>query len=183
LSKSEPHRIFAYGSLMWRPGFQFVSAEPARLYGFHRRFSVYSHHYRGTPEKPGLVLGLDRGGSCLGLVYEIADSKWPEIIAKVREREMLGDAYRESHKRPVVLGTGAPVDALTYVVRRQSAQYVPPMSVEQLLPYVRQGHGTMGSCRDYVANTIQHLRQLGIHDAALEAFAPHVLPHALTHEN
>ncbi|MBG1233709.1 gamma-glutamylcyclotransferase [Aestuariivirga litoralis] len=160
---------------MWRPDFNFTSARKARLHGFHRRLSVFSHHYRGTPEKPGLVLGLDRGGSCLGLVYDVAAENWAEVIAKVRAREMLGDAYHERQKRFVVLDSGESVEALTYIVQRTSKQYVPQMKMEELLHFIGQGHGTMGSCRDYVANTIQHLRELGIHDPGMEAFAPHVM--------
>jgi len=175
VSHDEPHRIFAYGSLMWRPDFEFTTARKARLYGFHRRLSVFSHHYRGTPEKPGLVLGLDRGGSCLGIVYDVADAVWDDVIKKVREREMLGDAYHEHAKRFVVLASGEQVKAITYIVQRTSKQYVPQMTNDELLRFIRQGHGTMGSCRDYVANTIRHLRELGIHDDGLEVFAPHVL--------
>ena len=175
MSAREPRRIFAYGSLMWRPDFEFVQARPARLIGFHRRLSVFSHHYRGTPEKPGLVLGLDRGGSCVGLVYDVMEADWEQVIAKVRAREMLGDAYREASKSFLILENAERVEAITYVVRRQSAQYVPQMKSEELLHFINQGHGTMGSCRDYVANTIRHLRQLGIHDAGLEVFAPHVM--------
>ncbi|MDE2386022.1 MAG: gamma-glutamylcyclotransferase [Alphaproteobacteria bacterium] len=170
-----PHRIFAYGSLMWRPDFEFKSARPARLFGYHRALSVLSHHYRGTKEKPGLVLGLDRGGSCLGLVYDIDADDWVSTIAKVREREMLGDVYSEQVKRFRLVESGEEVRAITYVVRRQSEQYAPAMSLEQLLHYVGQGHGTMGSCRAYVANTLRHLRALGIHDHRLEQLAPHVL--------
>ena len=175
MSDGGPHSIFAYGSLMWRPDFEFTRARKARLYGFHRRLSVFSHHYRGTEEKPGLVLGLDRGGSCLGIVYDVADVQWDDTISRVREREMLGDVYNEQKKRFVILDSGEPVEAITYIVQRASKQYVPVMTNDELLHFIRQGHGTMGSCRDYVANTIRHLRELGIHDEGLEAFAHHVL--------
>ena len=167
--------IFAYGSLMWRPDFEFVSARPAKLQGFHRRLCVISHHYRGTPEKPGLVLGLDHGGSCSGLVYEIAHDAWDEVSAKVRAREMLGDVYDEMVKEFSVLATGEKIHAITYIVNHQSTQYLPPQKTETLLPYINQGHGQFGSCRDYVTNTILHLRQLGIHDEGLEALAEFVL--------
>jgi glutathione-specific gamma-glutamylcyclotransferase len=171
----EPVRhIFAYGSLMWRPDFEFVSAKPAKLEGFHRRLSVISHHYRGTPEKPGLVLGLDHGGSCSGLVYRIADEAWEEVSTKVRAREMLGDVYDEVVKEFVVLQSGEKIRAITYVVNHASHQYFPPQRPEAMLPYINQGHGQMGSCKDYVVNTILHLRRLGIHDEGLEALAEFV---------
>ena len=168
-------KIFAYGSLMWRPDFTFVQARPARLTGYHRRLSVFSHHYRGTVEKPGLVLGLDRGGSCVGIVYDIAVAEWDKVSLQVREREMLGDVYQESWKQFIILDSTEKVTALTYIVRRESAQYAPAMPVAELTHFIDQGQGTMGSCRDYVANTLLHLRQLGIHDRGLEALAAHVL--------
>ena len=160
---------------MWRPGFEFVSARPAKLEGYHRRLAVFSNHYRGTDEKPGLVVGLDVGGECFGLIYEIATSHWEAVIDYVRKRELLGDVYDERELDFKILETGQPVAAVTYVVRHQSKQYVPAMEVEALLPYINQGHGTMGSCKDYVTNTIIHLRQLGIHDADLERIAPYVM--------
>lgn len=160
---------------MWRPGFEFVSAAPARLEGFHRRLAVFSNHYRGTDEKPGLVVGLDAGGECFGLVYEIAASQWESVVDYVRNRELLGDVYDERELSFSILETSQKVNAITYVVRHESKQFVPPMTIDELLPYINQGHGSMGSCKDYVANTIIHLRQLGIHDAELERFAPHVL--------
>ena len=160
---------------MWRPGFEFVSAKPAKLAGYHRRLAVFSNHYRGTDEKPGLVVGLDVGGECFGLIYEIAPSRWEDVIDYVRKRELLGDVYDERQLNFTILETGETVAAITYVVRHQSKQYVPVMTVEELLPYINQGHGTMGSCKDYVANTITHLRQLNIHDSELERFAPYVM--------
>ena len=167
--------IFAYGSLMWRPDFEFVSARPAKLDGYHRRLSVLSHHYRGTPEKPGLVLGLDDGGTCLGLVYEIAEEAWENVITQVRQREMLGDVYNEAIKEFSLLETREIVRAVTYLVNHQSIQYFPNEKPEALLPYIYQGHGQFGSCRDYVTNTILHLRQLGIYDEGLEELAEFVL--------
>jgi cation transport protein ChaC len=178
VSEKEPHRIFAYGSLMWRPDFEFLSARPARLFGYHRRLCVISHHYRGTPETPGLVLGLDRGGSCIGLLYEIEAGHWPETIAKVRKREMLRDVYREAVVECVDLKRGRKRQAVAYVARRESDTYAAPMDDTKLLGFINQGHGTMGSCRAYVASTLKHLRALGVHDAGLERLAPHVLDEA-----
>jgi glutathione-specific gamma-glutamylcyclotransferase len=166
--------IFAYGSLMWRPGFEYVSVAPARLSGFHRRLSVYSYHYRGTPENPGLVLGLDRGGSCAGLAYEISDEKWHDTLAYVREREMITGVYREIIKQVYGREMETPVQAVTYAVNRSHAQCAPPMSVAKTMIYIERGHGLSGSCADYVANTINHLRSMGIHDAGLEKLAPHL---------
>ena len=175
MSGDSAQRIFAYGSLMWRPDFEFVAVRPARLEGYHRRLSVFSHHYRGTQECPGLVLGLDKGGYCEGLLYDIVEGEWPAVIDYVRKREMLGDIYVEMALPVKVIQTGETLLGATYVARRQSKQFAPKMPIEQLLAFINQGQGTMGSCRQYVANTILHLRQLGIHDEALEQLAPYVI--------
>ena len=160
---------------MWRPEFDFVAAHKARLYGYHRRLCVYSHHYRGTPEVPGLVLGLDRGGSCLGIVYDVEAGHWERVLAQVRKRELLGDAYDEAVKSFELHDSGRKVEAITYVVQRGSVQYAPLAPKQETLRLINQGQGAMGTCREYVANTIRHLRQLGIHDAGLENLAGDVL--------
>lgn len=164
--------IFGYGSLMWRPGFEFLRQVPARLSGYHRRLSVYSNHYRGTEEKPGLVLGLDRGGSCVGIAFEIADDKWLEVLDYVRQREMITGVYREIVKQVYLDGQTRPVLAVTYAVDRKHPQCAPRLSVEDTMVYVAQGHGLSGSCVDYVRNTLQHLRGMGLHDTGLEKLAP-----------
>src|SRR6266700_1381916 len=86
--------VFAYGSLMWRPGFPFVERVPARLFGAHRALCVLSHVHRGTPERPGLVLGLDRGGTCRGIAYRTTASERPETLAYLRSREQVTGVYR-----------------------------------------------------------------------------------------
>lgn len=166
--------IFAYGSLMWRPGFEFQNALPARLSGYHRRLSVYSNHYRGTTEKPGLVLGLDRGGSCAGLAYEIAEGDWQQVLTYVRAREMIGGVYREIVKRVFVQGQSEPVAAVTYAVRRGHEQCAPPQSIADTMAYIEQGWGQSGSCVEYVKNTLAHLRSMGIYDSGLEKLEPYL---------
>ncbi len=166
--------IFAYGSLMWRPGFQYLSVRPARLSGFHRRLCVLSHHYRGTAEKPGLVFGLDRGGSCAGAAYEVAAEEWPKVLAYVREREMITGVYREMVKTVYGQHLPNPVPAVTYAVNRKHQQCAHNMSIEEIMVYVNQGHGLSGSCIEYVKNTLQHLRELGVYDAKLEKLDPYI---------
>jgi glutathione-specific gamma-glutamylcyclotransferase len=167
--------VFGYGSLMWRPGFEYLRVRPAKLSGFHRRLCVFSHHYRGTTEKPGLVLGLDRGGSCSGVAYEVADENWPQVLAYVRKREMITGVYREIVKTVFVKDLAKPVTALTYAVNRNHEQCAPEMSVEETMAYVAQGHGLSGSCSEYVKNTIQHLRDLGVYDTRLEKLGPYII--------
>jgi glutathione-specific gamma-glutamylcyclotransferase len=159
---------------MWRPDFEFRQVHKGRLSGHHRRLSLFSNHYRGTIETPGLVLGLDRGGSCVGLVYEVAEEKWLDVLEQVRKRELISDAYSEIVKTVYVADLDTTVTAVTYAVNRWQHQYAAPMDIAKTLAFVAQGHGNAGSCRDYVINTITHLRGLGIHDAKLEELAPHL---------
>jgi cation transport protein ChaC len=159
--------IFAYGSLMWNPGFEFESAKPANLTGYHRRLSVYSNHYRGTFAKPGLVLGLDKGGNCEGVIYAIAPERWDETIEYVRKRELITEIYNEV--MVPVQSQGQTLHAITYVVDPSHEQFAPAKSSEDTLALIKQGCGISGTCEEYVVNTILHLRSLGVYDQQLEA--------------
>ncbi len=165
--------IFAYGSLMWRPGFAYEQKIHAKLTGFHRRLSVYSNHYRGTPEQPGLVFGLDHGGVCEGLAYQISDKNWQATLHYVRERELITEIYHEVVLK--VEAAGQMIDAVTYVVDHHHEQFAEVKSIADTLAIVSQGHGTSGSCVEYVLNTVQHLRAMDVHDAALEELARELL--------
>src|SRR6202051_4414453 len=120
--------VFGYGSLMWRPGFPFLEQVPARLIGEHRALCVYSFVHRGTPEKPGLVLGLDRGGACRGIAYRVDRSLRADTVAYLRAREQVTMVYREAWRDVLVDGEGGGdperrVRALVYVVDRGHPQY------------------------------------------------------------
>ena len=104
--------IFGYGSLMWRPGFDFIRSEPALVRGYHRRLCVYSYVHRGTPEQPGLVLGLDRGGSCHGMGFEIAPEKWDDTLSYLRAREQVTMVYLERRTEMMLRSTGHQVEAV-----------------------------------------------------------------------
>ena len=159
--------VFGYGSLMWRPGFDYVARLPARLNGYHRDFCVWSHRYRGTPERPGLVLGLDRGGSCRGMAYQVAPECREAVLAYLHEREMITGVY-DPRSLPVIEPlSGRRVVAQAYVVDRSHAQYAADLTVEQRAALVIQGVGTAGPCRDYLANTVAHLVELGMPDRRL----------------
>lgn len=164
--------VFGYGSLMWRPGFDYLERRPARLLGAHRALCVYSHVHRGSPKKPGLVLGLDRGGSCRGIAFKISDAMYEATVAYLREREQVTSVYREAI-RPVLL-VDRPADhiqALCYLVDRSHAQYAGALSRERQLEFVLQGEGHSGANPDYVLATVKELETLGIRDATLEWLA------------
>jgi cation transport protein ChaC len=160
--------VFGYGSLIWRPGFAFIERVPARLFGLHRALCVYSFVHRGTPERPGLVLGLDRGGACRGLAYRVGADQRADTIAYLRAREQVTKVYREA-MRPVVL-SGQPerrVTALVYIVDRSHPQYAGRLHLDEQLHHIRQGHGQSGPNRDYVLSTVKALEALGYRDRDL----------------
>ena len=164
--------VFGYGSLMWRPGFASVERVPARLIGEHRALCVYSFVHRGTPEKPGLVLGLDRGGACRGIAFRVAAQDRAETVAYLRAREQVTSVYREV-MRSVWLESEAQqrVSALTYVVDRGHIQYAGRLSLAEQLRHVRQGHGQSGANRDYVLATVKAIEAEGFRDTQLHQLA------------
>ncbi|RXG87584.1 gamma-glutamylcyclotransferase [Bradyrhizobium zhanjiangense] len=164
--------VFGYGSLMWRPGFEFEERVPARLVGEHRALCVYSFVHRGTPEKPGLVLGLDRGGACRGIAFRVAEKNRTEVVAYLREREQVTSVYREV-MRSVWLENDARqrVSALTYVVDRGHVQYAGRLSLTEQHRHVIQGHGQSGANRDYVTATVKAIEAEGFRDTQLHRLA------------
>lgn len=163
-----PLRVFGYGSLMWNPGFPHRGAVKGRLSGAHRSLCVYSWVHRGTEARPGLVFGLDRGGSCVGLVFEVAAADAAAVVAYLREREQVTSVYREV-VRPVLLAGGETVRALTYMVDRGHRQYAGRLSHAAMVEIVRHAAGRSGRNPDYVRATAAHLRDLGIRDRGVEA--------------
>jgi len=164
--------VFAYGSLMWRPGFDYLERRHARLVGAHRALCVYSFVHRGTPERPGLVLGLDRGGNCRGIAYRVAADQREATIAYLRAREQVTLVYREAW-RPVWLDDDPQqtVSALCYVVDRGHRQYAGRLPIERQLHFVRQGHGRSGNNRDYVLAAVKEIDAQGYRDKELELLA------------
>ncbi|MBO0347090.1 gamma-glutamylcyclotransferase [Roseibium sp. CAU 1637] len=159
--------VFGYGSLMWNPGFATLSAEPALLRGAHRSLCVYSWVHRGTQERPGLVFGLDRGGACRGMAFEVSGENRDATIEYLRAREQVTMVYQE-HWRRVKLASGRTVDALTYMVDRKHLQYAGALPLEDQLHIVSGAHGRSGPNPDYVLSTANHLLELKIRDHNLE---------------
>lgn len=163
--------VFAYGSLIWRPGFAHLDREPARLGGYHRRFCLWSRLYRGTPEAPGLVLGLDRGGSCRGIAFRVAAGEAPAVLAYLDARENPNGMYvYERRLLPLRLHGGRVVRGIAYVADRRHPSYARPCE-QGTVEAIRRGCGQTGTNRDYLVNTAEHLRALGLRDARLERLA------------
>src|SRR5262249_23303465 len=164
--------VFAYGSLMWRPDFPFVERVEARLLGRHRALCFYSCVHRGTAERPGLVLGLDHGGTCRGIAYRVSVGNRAYAVTYLRKREQVTSVYREVI-RPIWLRRKPElrVPGLCYMVDRGHPQYAGRLSLEQQLHHVRQGHGISGANRDYVTATVAALEQLGYRETELHLLA------------
>ena len=159
--------VFAYGSLIWRPGFTYAEARLGRLRGYHRRACVISEVYRGTPEAPGLVLGLDRGGSCNGLVYRVSAEVAHAVMDYLHEREMVTAAYTPRWLR-VDTDIGR-VTAAGFVVDHAHRQYAGGLNHGETLRLIRQGEGRNGHCLDYLRATVDQLTANGTPDRGLEA--------------
>lgn len=159
--------VFAYGSVMWRPGFAYLEARPALLRGYHRAFCVYSLHYRGTPEKPGLVLGLLPGGACKGLAFRIAQEDEAPVLAYLDGRENLYEVY--CRKRVPVRAGRLRLLAHAYVANPRSPQYAGKLPEERIVARLRDGRGLNGSGLEYLENTVRHLEELGMPDKRLSA--------------
>jgi len=172
--------IFAYGSLMWNPGFAFLESHPALIRGYHRAFCVESTHYRGTKEKPGLVLGLDRGGACRGRAYKVCRTEGKTVTDYLHEREMLSGIYEPRWLKATLLPVaGSPMEvpsprpppprvvkAAAYVVDRRHESYR-RLPLEQIAEHILRGSGTTGTNVAYLENTVRHLDELGVADCSL----------------
>jgi glutathione-specific gamma-glutamylcyclotransferase len=157
--------IFAYGSLIWNPIFKFVEQRIGTIYGWHRRFCLWVPQGRGTPDNPGLVLGLDRGGSCSGIAYRIAAADVPSELLLLWRREMVVGCYIPRWVR-VFDGTQT-LSAIAFVINRQHRAYTGNISLETTVNSIATAGGELGSCSDYLMQTINGLMTVGIKDKQL----------------
>ncbi len=163
--------IFGYGSLMWKPGFEFIEHSPAVLSGYHRSFCIYSHHYRGTSDVPGLVLGLDSSGECSGCAFRIDQQHAEQVVAYLDERELVNYAYV-----PRLLEVGIEQDsgvrsviAYSFVADHEHPQYAGELDIGKAAAMIMKAEGIAGLNRDYLINTVRHLEQIGFCDDELHA--------------
>ncbi len=157
--------FFAYGSLMWNPGFTPLKTLPALLHGRHRSFCVSSRHYRGTDADPGLVLGLDKGGSCHGYVHLVAEAERDAVFAELEKREMREDIYACCVVTPRT--AESVVEACTFVLNRDSRIYAGKLPQDKIARRIARCAGERGSNREYLENTVRHLDELGIGDGPM----------------
>lgn len=157
--------LFAYGSLIWNPIFRFVEYRIGTVYGWHRRFCLWTPLGRGTPDNPGLVLGLDRGGSCRGVAFRITAADVPSELLLVWRREMVVGSYIPRWVR-VFDGTQE-FEAIAFVVNRHHSTYALDLPLEVAVDSIATAHGQLGSCADYLTQTVNGLMTVGIKDKQL----------------
>ena len=158
--------VFGYGSLMWNPDIKLAEKRTGTLTGYHRSLCLKSLVYRGTPDYHGLVFGLDKGDSCQGMAYRIAEENILSEMNKIWEREMFAGTYIPTWVN-VITKQGA-ISAVTFVINNKHEHYIPDLELEEIAERVVKAEGTCGSCHDYVQNTVKSLHQLGLRDPALE---------------
>jgi len=170
LADWKPHEdiwVYGYGSLIWRPEFDFAEKRIALLHGYHRALCLWSRVNRGTPDQPGLVFGLDVGGSCRGMAFRIPAARVPQDMEALWRREMPSGAYLP--KWLTCRTSAGSIKALAFTMNRNTDAYVRGLSTERLIHIVRNAHGSYGPCVEYVLETAQALKHSNIHDKRLQA--------------
>ncbi len=159
--------VFGYGSLMWSPGFRYAERAVGLLHGYHRALCILSSRHRGTPERPGLVVGLCRGGSCWGMAFRVPAARTGRVLAALWRREMRGRVYLPQLV-PVTLAGQRRVRALAFVADSAHRQFARELDLHGRARLVAQGIGRRGRCMDYIRRTLEHMGKLGVNDPHLE---------------
>jgi cation transport protein ChaC len=167
--RGTPFYIFAYGSLMWNPSFTYDARHVATIRGYHRSFRVWSRINRGTPEKPGLVLTLECGGSCRGLVYRIPADLVQEQMNLIWKREMNFGSYIPKWLNCYVGDQS--IRALAFTVNRRCSGYAGQIPMEAMVEAIASAAGRYGPAYEYLFKTIDSLREHGIRDSRVEQLA------------
>jgi cation transport protein ChaC len=159
--------LFGYGSLIWNPAIEYAASTAMTIYGYHRRFCLWSNMGRGSPEQPGLMLGLDRGGACRGLGFRIPQQIAERELDIIWRREMVSDSYRPTWLK----GRdehGKPIQAIGFTVRRDHDRYTGPVAEESMAEIIAKAHGFLGPCAEYLINTVEHLNAMSMPDKSLQ---------------
>lgn len=164
--------VFGYGSLMWNPAFHHAETRLGTLPGWHRRFCLWTPLGRGSPDRPGLVLGLDNGGSCRGVAYRIPAAQAWEELDIVWRREMVSDGY--TPRWVTVRTASGPVRALTFTIDHAGSRYAGKLTLEETAAVIARAEGRLGSCAQYLMSTVDHLDDMGIPDRRLHALRDQV---------
>lgn len=164
--------LFGYGSLIWNPAIEYAEKRPATVHGLHRRFCLQTYLGRGSRERPGLVLALDRGGRCRGVVFRISPEQAESELDIVWRREMISHAYRPRWLTAVT--PEGPVKAIGFVINRGHERYTGALPDEAVAETIAHAAGFLGPCCDYLFNTVEHLEELGMPDAGLARLAHRV---------
>jgi len=162
---ARPIWIFGYGSLIWKPDFPFVERRIGSAHGYHRQFCFWVKRFRGTPEAPGLMLGLEQGGVCRGIAYRIDAKEEPEILKRIWAREMMAGIY-VPRWLDVRTDLGK-VRAIAFTINRDHERYTGRLSDDIVADALAQACGHVGSCAEYLMETVMHLEELGIRDERL----------------
>lgn len=157
--------LFGYGSLIWNPAIEFAERLTATAHGYHRRFCLETKLGRGAPDCPGLMLGLDRGGSCRGVAYRIPGDIAERELDIVWRREMVSNAYIPRWLR--LATEQGPVRAIGFVMNRRHERYIGAIPDDDAARIIERATGFLGPCADYLFNTVRHLEELGIPDRGL----------------
>lgn len=161
--------LFGYGSLIWNPLIDFAERRLVRTRGWHRSFCLWTHGGRGSPERPGLVLGLERGGSCRGVAFRIEGKKLETELDIVWRREMVTAAYKPAW---VVLNDGEQrFRGVTFTINREHERYTGKIDQSRVVEALALAEGDIGSSRDYLFSTVEHLTTLGMADRRLQALS------------
>lgn len=164
--------VFAYGSLIWNPTIHTVERRRAGLRGYHRRFCLWTHLGRGTPDCPGLMLALERGGSCQGVVYRIAEAQAEHELMILWRREMVTGAYQARWVKTMT--PEGPIAAIAFVMNAKHQRYAGRLPDAQVAAVIARAEGALGACSKYLFSTVEHLRELGIRDHGMERLAREV---------
>lgn len=161
--------VFGYGSLIWNPAFNYIEKRCALVHGWHRSFCLKLFMGRGTPEKPGLMLALERGGACRGMAFRIAAEHVKQELGVLWQREMFGGSYNAKWARLKL--NERMVTGLTFVINPTHPRYIKGLSEEQTARMISQASGELGSNLEYFENTTAYLKQLGVKDRMLTRIA------------